>query len=170
MAATFTRIATVTVGSSGSSTIDFTSIPSTFTDLYLSASMRGDAAYNYTDVKVEFNSTTTGYTRRGIYGDGTSTGAVNDSTARFTTTNLATSTTSTYSNIRLYIPNYTSSNYKPISSNTSIENNTSSNNLNMLVSGLWSNTAAITSITLTPLTGGNFIQYSTATLYGINNS
>lgn len=170
MAVTFDKITTVTVGSSGSSTISFTSIPSTYTDLCLLGSMRGDAAYNYTDVKVEFNGVTTGYSRITLYGDGTSVGSGSDSTARFTSTNLATSTSSTFSNIYLYIPNYTSSNYKAISSDTSVENNSASNNLNMAVSGLWSNTASISSITLTPLTGGNFVQYSVVTLYGISKS
>jgi len=38
-----------------------------------------------------------------------------------------------------------------------------------LSAALWSNTAAITSITLTPQTG-SYVQYSTATLYGISKS
>ena len=38
-----------------------------------------------------------------------------------------------------------------------------------LVAGLWSNTSAITSLTLAKSTG-NFVQYSSASLYGIKNS
>jgi hypothetical protein len=39
-----------------------------------------------------------------------------------------------------------------------------------LTASLWSNTAAITSITVLPTTGTSFNQYSTATLYGIKKS
>ena len=39
-----------------------------------------------------------------------------------------------------------------------------------LTSGLWMNTAAITSITLTPLSTGNFGQYTQAALYGIKGA
>jgi hypothetical protein len=37
------------------------------------------------------------------------------------------------------------------------------------IAGLWSNTAAITSISMAP-DNGNYPQYSTATLYGIKSS
>ena len=40
MATTFTKIASVTVGSGGASSIDFTSIPSTYTDLCVKLSTR----------------------------------------------------------------------------------------------------------------------------------
>jgi hypothetical protein len=38
-----------------------------------------------------------------------------------------------------------------------------------LSAALWSNSAAITSVKLIP-NAGTFVQYSTATLYGINKS
>ena len=40
MADTFVKIATVTVGSGGAATIDFSSIPSTYTDLCIKHSLR----------------------------------------------------------------------------------------------------------------------------------
>ena len=36
-----------------------------------------------------------------------------------------------------------------------------------ILAGLQTSTSAITSLTLSPYSGGNFVQYSTATLYGI---
>ena len=39
---TFTLIASSTVGAGGASSIDFTSIPSTYTDLVIKASLRSD--------------------------------------------------------------------------------------------------------------------------------
>jgi len=40
----------------------------------------------------------------------------------------------------------------------------------VLGAGLWSNTAAITSITLFPENGTAWVQHSSATLYGIKNT
>ena len=40
MAVTFTQIASVTVGSGGAASIDFTSIPSTYTDLCIKTSIK----------------------------------------------------------------------------------------------------------------------------------
>ena len=78
-------------------------------------------------------------------------------------------TASTFGNTMLYIPNYTSSNNKSSSSDGVAETNATNVNMAM-IANLWSNTAAITSIKLTPATGATLQQYSTATLYGIKNS
>jgi hypothetical protein len=59
-------------------------------------------------------------------------------------------------------PNYTSSNYKSISANTVNERNATAVTME-LAAILWSNTAAITSIALTPA-AGNFAEHSTAYL------
>jgi hypothetical protein len=63
-------------------------------------------------------------------------------------------------------PNYTSSNFKSFSADGANEDNTTSIYMG-LTAGLWSQTAAITSLTLS---GANFAQYSTFTLYGISNA
>ena len=60
-------------------------------------------------------------------------------------------------------------NNKSVSIDSVTESNDTSYGYQALVAGLWSNSAAITNITLTPETG-NYAQYSTATLYGIKNS
>jgi len=39
-----------------------------------------------------------------------------------------------------------------------------------LAAGLQTSTAAISSLTITDANAGDFVQYSTATLYGIKNS
>ena len=51
-------ISSVTVGSGGASSIDFTSIPQTYTDLVVRWSTRGTAATVYDQVYVKFNNTT----------------------------------------------------------------------------------------------------------------
>jgi hypothetical protein len=168
VATTFVKIQTVTVGSGGSKTMGFTSIPQTFTDLKVVISGRGTRAANDDDVLVSFNSSTSNFTGRFLYGNGA--GAFSASTgARFVGSIPSTSSTaSIFGNTEFYIPNYTSSNYKSYSADSVTENN-GTTAYQLITAGLWSDTAAITGITLTSNVG-DFVQYSTATLYGIKNT
>ena len=79
------------------------------------------------------------------------------------------STANTFANGEFYIPNYAGSTNKSVSADGVTENNATAARAT-LTAGLWSNTAAINQITLLPIAGGTFAQYSTATLYGISNS
>ena len=56
MATTFTKIASVSVGSGGAATMSFTSIPSTYTDIVVKLSARGDAGAISRSVYLTFNS------------------------------------------------------------------------------------------------------------------
>lgn len=170
MATTFVKIATVTVGAGGAATMTFSSIPSTYSDLVVKRSARGTAAGNNVDVKMTFNGVTTGYTIRNVYGDGSTAASFSDSTTNYTggETNGTSTTASTFDNAEIYISNYAGSTNKSFSLDNVVENNATFG-LDWLQAGLWSNTAAITSITFTP-GSGNFAQYSTATLYGISKS
>jgi hypothetical protein len=80
--------------------------------------------------------------------------------------NLATA--NTFASTQVYIPNYAGSANKSFSSENMTENNGATTFMT-LHAGLWSNTAAITSIKIAPA-GGSWMQYSTATLYGISKS
>jgi hypothetical protein len=171
MANTFVALATVTVGSGGAANIEFTSIPGTYTDLLIMASMRGTAAATVVQGKIKFNGSTTSYSERLLQGNGSSASSSSQSGADLEWIGVspgANATASTFGNTFFYIPNYTSSNYKSTSSESVTENNATSATQH-LVAGLWSNTSAITQITITP-SSGNWAQYSTATLYGIKNS
>jgi hypothetical protein len=175
MANTFIKLSTVTVGASGAATIDFTSIPQTFTDLKLVTCLRNNNASPRTQIRVTFNSSTSNYSGKILRGyDNTTADSTTTSTSYFDAWRIpaATATTSVFSNDEIYIPNYTSSNYKSFSSDNVSETNVSSGTTNYmsLNAGLWSNTAAITSISLTSDNATNFSQYSTATLYGIKSS
>ena len=173
---TFIKIASVTVGSGGASSIDFTSIPSTYTDLCLKLSTRT----NNTGVRVRFNSdSAANYSWRRLDGNGSGAFSNNNTTygspyntfLYFSMQNFTTDTADTFSNGEMYVPNYTSSNQKSASLDSVAENNAATAYMAMQ-SGLWTGTAAITSIALTPdtSTSPSFAQYSTATLYGIKNS
>lgn len=172
MPTTYKAIATVTVGSGGAANIEFTSIPSTYTDLSLVLSGRQSVGAG-SNVKMTFNNSSANYSNRTIGANGSSVfsenntqlGTVSIRIGFITSTDY---TSNTFSNIYTYIPNYASSVYKSVSSDAVNENNATTAYYG-LFAGLWSDTSAITSIKLTP-ENGNFVQYSTATLYGIKNS
>jgi hypothetical protein len=171
MANTFVKIASVTVGSGGAATIDFTSIPSTYTDLCLKVSARQSGAS--TAVKVQFNSdtSTANYQQRRVYGNGAA--ATSDSSTSLGWINPigltgSGNTASTFGNFEMYLPNYAGSNNKSISFDTVTEEN-GTTAFATLTAGLWLQTSAITAIKLTP-NAGTLDQYSTATLFGIKNS
>ena len=89
----------------------------------------------------------------------------------FSMQDTTTDTPNTFSNGEMYVPNYAGSTQKSASLDSVAENNASTAYMAMQA-GLWTGTAAITSIALTPdtSTSPSFSQYSTATLYGIKNS
>jgi hypothetical protein len=168
MPSTYTLIASNTVGSGGAASITFSSIPSTYTDLILLMSLRQDGAGN--NVRYSINGTTTGYSERLLYGSGSVAGSISGSTTyfEFVYTNGSGETANSFGNLQIYIPNYAGSQNKSISVDSVYENN-SAGATQALTGQLWSNTAAITSMTITPSTT-NWLQYSTAYLYGIKNS
>lgn len=170
MATTYVKIATVTVSGATAANMEFTSIPGTYTDLVVKASMRSDVALVSPNVKLQFNSSATGYSERLVYGNGTAAASANRASTEilYIYGNGSSATASTFASLDVYLPNYSGSTNKSVSIDTVNENNATAATAG-LDAALWSNTAAITSIKLTPETG-NFVQYSTATLYGISKS
>ena len=169
MANTYVAIATVTVGSGGAANIEFTSIPGTYTDLVLKLSGRHDTSSDQ-GIFIKFNSSTANRSHRYLAGDGSSASSSSGTDGYIGSIQGTNATASTFNNTEIYIPNYAGSNNKSFSVDNVTENNATTAYQN-LVAGLWSNTAAITTITVTIGNGTqNFVQYSTATLYGIKNS
>ena len=171
--ATYTLISSVTLGST-SATISFTSIPATYTDLCVLLSVRSNRAGATNDsLALEVNGSTSN--RSGVVGYG------NSSVVASTTTTsevvyagliASTATANTFSNISVYCPNYTSSNYKSFSSEGVSENNSgvADSAFAGINSWVWSDSAAITSLTFKSATSNSFVQYSNAYLYGISNA
>ena len=170
MANTYTLIASSTVGSGGAATITFSSIPNTYTDLCLFLSGRSDRISNVDNVSFSINlqGINTNLSTRFLYGDGTSTasGTQVDVSAGIVPANSTTS--NTFGNAQFYFSNYAGSTNKSISIDSVMENN-ATYSIPLLGASLWSQTTAINSITI-DLQYGNFLQYSTAYLYGIKNS
>jgi hypothetical protein len=180
MAQSYQLIVAVTVGSGGAAEIEFASIPSTYTDLKLVHSTRGSqAGYHTQGIRLTVNGTTSGYTTRILGSDGLNAVAATNpysvTSASISTFGAgADSTANTFGNSEIYIPNYAGSNNKSISTDSVTENN---NTVSIYKTQMYfgavvlSNTAAITSIKIAPETGeGNFVQYSTAYLYGIGGA
>ena len=170
---TMTLIASNTVGSGGVSSVTFSSIPSTYTDLIIKTSLRSNVSSGYgANAYMTFNGSTSGYSDCLLYNINLGVGSANASNAYITWASMNDSnnnTANTFGNGEIYIPNYTSSNYKSVSIDSLFEDNSGLNAYMSLDAAVWSNTSPITSITLTS-SGTTFAQYSTAYLYGIKNS
>lgn len=167
MALQLYKIATVEVGSAGAANITFSSIPQGYTDLKVVMSLRSDTVSTGDNIELTFNGSTSTYSRRRLYGDGSS--AASDSASSYTTMafiNGNGATANTFSSADMYIPNYAGSTNKSFSIDVVQETNATATYMG-LFAGLWATTSAITSINLKPNGGTNFLQYGTATLYGI---
>ena len=165
---TMKLIASVTVGAGGAANISFSSIPGTYTDLLLKISTRNSFGSIQGDTVITFNGSGSSYSQRTLYGSGSGTASITETAITYRADG-STATANTFDNTEIYIPNYTVSQYKSSSIDNVTENN-ATGAFAALAASLWSNNAAITSITLAPASSATFAQYSTAYLYGISNS
>lgn len=161
-----------TVGAGGTASISFTDIAQTYTDLKVVFSTRSTSSVEspFNNQRLRFNGDTgSNYSVRGLFGNGSSasSGSNSDTSILYNYANANNTTSNTFSNGEIYIPNYTSSNQKSVSIDGVVENNATAALVN-LTAGLWTGTAAITSISLTDA-NGSFVQGSTFYLYGISN-
>lgn len=170
--ATYIKIGnTVEVGAGGQASITFNSIPATYTDLLVKFSARVSTGGAGTDqILVSLNGSTSSFSMRILYGSGSSAGSINNggNERLIGWIDNSGNTASTFASGEVSIPYYNSANYKAISTDLVLENNATAVYTTM-AANLWSNTAAITSIALTPASG-SFEQYTTASLYGIKKS
>jgi hypothetical protein len=167
---TYVAIAkTVLTGTQASVTLS--AIPSTYTDLLLVVSARSDFASAADWITIQFNSQTTGYSNRYLYGDGSSV-LSSSSTYNIVARNTApgsTATSNTFCNMEVYMPNYTGSTYKVASVSAVSENNNATAAYIYAGAALSSNTAATASIFI-DCDNGSFVSGSRFDLYGIKNS
>lgn len=150
--------------------VEFTglgSYSSDYTDLELVYTTRlvGGGVAN-TDL-ISLNGSTSNFSNKVIQGNGSSVSSY-ASAREIGLNNGNSSTGSTYASSKIYFPNFSSSNYKSYSVDSVTENN-GSTAYTQLVAGLWSNTAAITSIRITPDTS-SYTDGSSFYLYGISNA
>ncbi len=174
MPTTMKLIAKNVLGSDTAS-VTFSDIPGTYTDLLLVCSGRSTRSATVDENFVRFNSDngTTKYSNRNLYGDGAS-AASGSNYGRssgylycgITVGNTATS--NTFASTEIYIPNYAGSTNKSVSS-TSISETNATTAYITTQAGLWSDTAAITSILILP-ENGSWKSGSSFFLYGITKA
>lgn len=150
------------------STVSFTSIDSSYTDLVLKISARSSYSNGYDQMRISFNGSSSSFSAKYLLGTGSSAVSGNTVPQLIGHADAATATSNTFNNAEVYIPNYTSSNYKSFSADNVQEDNTSLA-LVSFTANLWSNTAAINQITLA-LEIGSYVSGSSFYLYGIKNS
>lgn len=171
MANTYTLIQSSTAGVGGTSSFIFNSIPSTYTDLLIKVSCRFNSS-GTANLRFRFNSDSGGnYYWQNLQGTGSAVRSSRGAPDTYFTVEdgvQGTDTTaSVFGNTEVYIQNYSSSSSnKNIISRAVTENNAQATRL-MITSGLWENSAVLSSI---EISGATFVQYSTAYLYGIKNS
>jgi hypothetical protein len=166
---TFTQIGSaVTVGAGGAASIDFSSIPSTYTDLVVKICGRGTRAAVHDFYQIKFNTSSASFTGRYLYGAGSGSPISGTETNYAGTLPAANATASTFGSTDIYIPNYAGSTNKSYSVDSVSENNATAAEA-VFYAGLWSNSAAINQITIIAA-NGNLAQYSTAYLYGVSNA
>ena len=163
-----TKIATVTVPSGGQAALQFLSIPGTFTDLWLKISARGSNSTVYFTTKIRFNGATSDANMSNRFLQGPGSGSPSAGTGSlFLVGDIAgnSSTSNTFGTADVYIPNYSDSTNKTATIDSTGENN-SAENYTQIIYARWADNSAITSLSVQPVSG-TFLQYSTATLYGI---
>jgi len=155
-------IETVELASSASS-ITFSSIPQTYTDLLVKIAVRNDTDNDV--LNLEVNGSDADISLISLRGEGTSVISQSETNGTIKAGAQKSSyTANTFSNASLYISNYTSSNAKSLSWDGSLETN-GTDGRNSIQAILFNNTSAITSIGL--LGNTNLIAGCTASLYGI---
>lgn len=161
-----TLVSTVTVGSGGAASIEFTGIPQTGKDLVILGSLIDNSGNANMNIQINGN-TGAVYSNRHLYGSGSSTsaGGVNDGIDW--TLGAMPGGGVIPSNNLVYLSNYTSAVAKSGSSDSVTEANASAAQ-QWLYAARTSITAAITSIKIYSGSGGNLRQHSSASLYIIS--
>ncbi len=171
----YESISTVTVGAGGSSSISFTSIPSTYKHLQIRwACITNRGTYAIDDIKMTFNSDTgANYSHHNLRGNGSTASAGGGANQNYIYFDVSAGTSvSNFFGVAVTdVLDYANTNkYKTTRALTGCDTNGAVSGefgRVALQSGSWRSTSAITSITIVPFTGTQFNQYSSFALYGV---
>jgi hypothetical protein len=168
MPANYVLLEKITVGAAGASSVTFSNIPQTgYTDLVVKISNRnGTTGLSFAGLTIAFNGSSSSFTFKtlGYYGGALQTydqSAFGSNSVGYAAGSAATA--NAFSNVEIYIPNYTSSSNKSISADGA-NGNMSSNTWWHIENGVWASTAAITSLTFNT---GDMVAGSSFYLYGV---
>lgn len=168
----YESIASVTVGSGGTATITFSSIPATYTHLQIRGIARLTGAFSYEEYAITINSDTgSNYSYHYLQGSGSAasaSGGASTAAGKSGSWVGGTSLTSSVFGTTIFdILDYANTNkYTTIRMLGGMDSNGSG--YVGIASSLWLNTAAVTSISLD--VPSDFAQYSQFALYGIKGS
>jgi hypothetical protein len=161
MATTYVPLATTTA-TGGETTISFTSISGSYTDLVLVSSLIATTPY---EMFLQFN-TDTGTNYSTIYMEGNGTAASSGKSTTSPNILVSYNSTSNPTTVTINIQNYANT----VTNKTVLARSSAASASVLSYVGMWRNTAAITSIQL-KLTGGrSFSAGATFSLYGIANA
>jgi len=163
-------IETIEVGSGGAASIEFTSIPQNGVDLLCVFSTRSDTTGSAEIVRFRLNGdSSSAYNYLYLRGNGSSvyTSSSSSQSEGFPAYQpKSTDTANTFNNGQIYISNYTSTTNKSISTDA-VEESNATEAFQLLTAQTYSTSSSISSMLIFPLSG-NFVQYSTASLYKIS--
>jgi hypothetical protein len=179
----FQSISSVTVGSGGSASIEFTSIPATFTHLQIRGILQTNRSSYIVDLtKVQFNSDTgANYSGHNFYGGYNTTpnvnadGSANASSMEFHGLNSGVGA-NVFTGVVMDILDYANTNkYKTVANFQGFDVNGTVGTGSLggtiaLSGGNWRSTNAITSVKISMIDGTAFNQYSSLALYGIKGA
>jgi hypothetical protein len=171
----YESIATVTVGSGGSASVSFTSIPATYKHLQLRLfTATNRTVYSLDEMYINFNGDTganySTHNIQGLDGSASASGTANTSFATSGTTSASAAPNIFTASVVDILDYANTSKYKTSRSLNGFDLNGQVSGYGgfiQLYSSNWRNTNAITSMTFTMLRGSAFIQYSSFALYGI---
>jgi hypothetical protein len=162
-----TLVSTVTVGSGGAATIEFTGIAGTGKDLLVVLSSRATSE-SYPIIQFNNDGTVANYTVRFLEGNGSnaSSGTASSGFGGVLVSPISATTSNTFGNVAFYISNYAGSTAKSVSIDAVGEANATTA-YQSIRAGSYSGTSAITSVKLYN-NGDSLSQYSSASLYIIS--
>lgn len=168
MAATYELIESQTLGAAAAS-VTFSSIPGTFDDLCVLHSARTTRVSVVEYFGGQINGSSSNMTTRLLEGSGSTASSSSGSFIRLGVAAGSSATADTFGNTEIWIPNYAGSTNKSISWTGVQETNATGASI---VAGavLWSQTAAITSISFSSVLGNNIVTGSSFHLYGITKA
>lgn len=154
----YESIATVTVGGGGSSSITFSSIPSTYKHLQVRGIHKHSASGAWASIQFNSDTTASNYTYHRLTGDGATASAEANASLNRTFTSYP-----HWGSVVIDVLDYLDTNKNTTVRTLSGWDGNGSGEVNF-VSNLWKNTAAVTSLTVAL---SSFVEYSQLALYGI---
>jgi hypothetical protein len=166
-AGAYDALATVTVPSGGAASIEFAGIPTGYKHLQIRGVIRTSAGTNNWGLRIRLNSDSgSSYTHHNLRGDGANANAEGYANQSYMYLDRATpSDANIFGGVVIDFLDYANVNKYTTMRGLAGQDRNGAGQISFN-SGLWMNTAAVTTLTFT-LESGNFTEYSQLALYGV---